>query len=67
MKEERMKQKITSLDKDFVASNLRSQLTTLQSLLNSLEREETYDNEYAIGSLKKVEGYIKRLRSFLND
>ncbi|MBD3263655.1 MAG: hypothetical protein GF375_00955 [Candidatus Omnitrophica bacterium] len=61
-----MKQKITSLEKDFVASNLRSQLTTLQNLLSSLEREEVYDTEYTIGSLKKVEGYIKRLRGFLN-
>ncbi len=53
--------------KDFAASNLSSQLDILESLLNTFENPSKSEKKYVIESLKRVEGGLKNLRSFLNN
>lgn len=61
-----MKQKISGLGKDFIACNLRSQVMTLQTLLDSIESVNDSECSYALESLKRVEAHIRKLRNFLD-
>ncbi len=58
---------ISSLKKDFLASNLRTQLHTLQWLLNTIENSELTEQDCTVQSLKRVEVGLRRLRNFLNN
>ncbi|MCK9431844.1 MAG: hypothetical protein PHQ84_01140 [Candidatus Omnitrophica bacterium] len=53
---------ISSIRKDFLASNLRSQVDRLNSVLNNIEEERTVDIEYASDSLKEVELKLRQIR-----
>ena len=48
--------------KDFLASNLRSQLGRLSSILNNIEEERLIDGECASDSLKEVELNLRQIR-----
>ena len=52
----------TTLQKDYVASNIRAQLIVLRTALEGLERAESVDNDFLHTSLKEVESSIRRLR-----
>jgi len=52
---------ISPIRKDFLASNLRSQLGRLSSILNNIE-EEKLDGECASDSLKEVELNLRQIR-----
>ncbi len=68
MKEEvTMRQTMTSLDKDFIASHLRSQVNTLQRLLEEIQNVYGFEFDYALESLKRVESSIRRLRNYLHN
>ncbi|MFA7677629.1 MAG: hypothetical protein WCY34_05600 [Candidatus Omnitrophota bacterium] len=58
---------MSNLKKDFIASHLRSQLTTLQKVLEDVQNSYNPESEYAIESLKRVELSIRKLRFFLNN
>jgi len=53
--------------KDFAVSSLSLQLVTLKSLLDTFENPSQSEKEYVIESLRRVEGSLKGLRSFLNN
>jgi len=52
---------MSPIRKDFLASNLRSQLGRLSSILNNIE-EERLDGECASDSLKEVELNLRQIR-----
>jgi len=52
----------SSLNKDYVASHLRSQLCTLRSVLKSIESQNLLESDYASESLKRVEINLRKLR-----
>jgi hypothetical protein len=60
------KASISSLKKDFIASHLRSQLTTLQQVLDDIQSSGS-EFDYTLESLKRVESSIRKLRNFLNN
>jgi hypothetical protein len=62
-----MKQVISSLEKDFLASNLRSQLNIIQALLNSLEENNDSDRGYTVESLRRTSRLMRDLRFFLDN
>ncbi|MBN3041030.1 MAG: hypothetical protein JW867_07865 [Candidatus Omnitrophica bacterium] len=62
-----MKKFRSSLERDFVASNLRAQVSTLQRLLEGIEQSDDSGNDYALESLRRVEVHIRKLRNFLNN
>jgi hypothetical protein len=53
---------MSNLRKDFVVSNLRSQLSTLQGVLKNIEDSERSEDDYIGESLKRVEKNIRQLR-----
>lgn len=56
---------ISGLHKDFIASHIRSQLTTLNGVLECIESSglsNEKENGYVDESLKRVEKNIRRLR-----
>ncbi|MFA4992385.1 MAG: hypothetical protein WC571_00260 [Candidatus Omnitrophota bacterium] len=52
---------MSSIRKDFLASNLRSQLGRLSSILDNIE-EERLDGECAGDSLKEIELNLRQIR-----
>jgi hypothetical protein len=58
---------MSSLQKDFVASHLHSQLITLQQLLDDIESSEDSGYDYALESLRRVETDLRKLRAFLTN
>jgi len=52
---------MSAIRKDFLASNLRSQLGRLSSILDNIE-EESFDGECASDSLKEVELNLRQIR-----
>ena len=62
-----MRQDISSFEKDFIASNLRSQLNILQSLLKSMESDCGYERDYAVEALKRIQAAARDLREFLGN
>jgi hypothetical protein len=59
--------KLSELQKDFVASHLRSQVLTLTSLLESIENEGYREQGFALESLQRVETGLHRLRDYLSN
>ncbi len=53
---------MSSIRKDFLANNLRSQLGRLSSILNNIEEERVVDSECAHDSLKEVELNLRQIR-----
>ena len=53
---------MSTIRKDFLASNLRSQLGRLSSILNNIEEERLIDGECASDSLKEVELNLRQIR-----
>ncbi len=49
--------------KDYVVSNLRSQLTTLRSIIETVENTEIIDEEYVDEFLKRIESNLCALRT----
>ena len=62
-----MKLKVSSLAKDYIASNIRSQLITLQGVLMNIEAQAEFDNDYAVESLKRMEINLGNIRRYLED
>jgi hypothetical protein len=58
---------MTSIRRDFVASNLRSQLNRLRGILDNIEEEDAVDYEYASESLKEVETNLRQIRKLCAD
>ena len=58
---------MTSIRRDFVASNLRSQLNRLRGILDNIEEEEAVDCEFATESLKEVETNLRQIRKLCAD
>lgn len=52
----------SNLYKDYVVSNLRSQLTTLKDVIEHIEATEIIDEDYFDFSLRRVSSGLKRLR-----
>jgi hypothetical protein len=53
---------MSPIRKDFLASNLRSQLGRLSNILNNIEEERLIDSECARDSLKEVELNLRQIR-----
>jgi hypothetical protein len=53
---------MSPIRKDFLASNLRSQLGRLSNILNNIEEERLIDGECASDSLKEVELNLRQIR-----
>ena len=58
---------ISQIQKDFIASHIRSQLATLEYVLANIENAEDPEYGHAVKSLKKVEISLRQLRSFLTN
>lgn len=55
-------QTMSSVRRDFLASNIRSQLAKLRGVLDNIEEEEYLDFSYADESLKQIEITLRNLR-----
>ena len=53
---------MSTLKKDYLASCLRSQLATLQSILTNIEDSNECDEVYVKGSLRRLERELHRLQ-----
>ncbi len=53
---------MSPIRKDFLASNLRSQLSRLSNILDNIEEERLIDSECARDSLKEVEFNLRQIR-----
>jgi len=53
---------MSSLQKDFIASSLRSQVATLHSVLETIENSERLENDYIGESLSRVVKELYRIR-----
>jgi len=53
---------MSSIRKNFLANNLRSQLGRLSSILNNIEEERLIDSECTSDSLKEVELNLRQIR-----
>jgi hypothetical protein len=53
---------MSPIRKDFLASNLRSQLGRLSSILSNIEEERLINSECASDSLKEVELNLRQMR-----
>lgn len=53
---------MSPIRKDFLASNLRSQLGRLSSILSNIEEERSIDGGCAHDSLKEVELNLRQIR-----
>ncbi len=58
---------MSSLQSDFVASSIRSQLGTLQNILNDIESSQRVEDVYVEGSLRRVEKELYRLKRFFSN
>ncbi len=56
----------STLQKDFVASSLRHQLSIIRTALESIEGAESSDDDFIQESLKQVEIGIRKLRKITN-
>ena len=56
----------TSSYMDMVVSHLRLQITSLNNILETVERMHSYEDEYVQESMKTVEHELHRLRKFIH-
>lgn len=52
---------------DLVASQLRTQIATLQKILTTIEETQNFKSDFILEDLKKVEINIKGLRKFISE
>lgn len=55
-------ERLSRLHRDYLASFLRSQLSTLQNVLSSVENSDRYDEEYVLESTRRIERDMKSFR-----
>ena len=55
-------QAMSAIRKDFIASHLRSQINSLQNILDDIEEQNKVDCGYARESLKDIEIKLRQLR-----
>jgi len=55
-------QGISSMRRDFLASNLRSQIMRLRNVLKNIEDDAAGDCEYTHESLKEIEVNLRQIR-----
>ncbi len=53
---------MSGIRRDFVATNLRSQLCLLNNILACIEEENKVDCDYAYESLRKIEINLRQIR-----
>ena len=58
---------MSSIRRDFVATNLRSQLNRLCSILTDIEKEDTVDCDYTNESLRAIEINLRQIRRLCTD
>jgi hypothetical protein len=51
---------------DLVAYHLRSQIMMMTSMLETIERNHSYEDDYIRESIRTVEQELRRLRRFVN-
>lgn len=56
---------LTGIHRDFIASNLRSQMHRLASVLTCIEEEGGLDCDYTDTSLRDIESSVREIRKFL--
>jgi hypothetical protein len=55
------------LRRDYMVNFLRSQLRTLQNVLETIENHDPYDAHYIVESMKRIEKNIHRFRRSYNN
>lgn len=58
--------KTHSINMDLVVSWLRSESATLNNVLNTIQENDSYDDEYVKESIKKVEIALRQISRFIN-
>jgi hypothetical protein len=53
---------MSNMRRDFVATNLRSQLSRLNNILGAIEEKNKVDCDYAYNSLKEIELNLRQIR-----
>lgn len=59
-----MIQDISSVRKDFLASQLRTQLSRMNTILQNFGDEEKVDCGYMFASLREIETNLRHIRKF---
>jgi hypothetical protein len=57
---------MSNMRRDFVSSNLRSQLSRLHAVLSNIE-EEQVDSDYTYETLKEIEINLRQIRKLCTD
>jgi len=57
-----VRQVMSAVRKDFIASYLRFQLNSLRNILDNIEEENKVDCDYARESIKDIEVKLRQLR-----
>jgi hypothetical protein len=55
-------QTMSPIRRDFLASNLRTQVIRLRFILNNMENDEKSDHQYVCQVLREIENNIRQLR-----
>ncbi|MDD4907617.1 MAG: hypothetical protein PHJ00_00985 [Candidatus Omnitrophica bacterium] len=58
---------MSNMRRDFIASNLRSQINRLSNILVNLEEDKKVDCDYANESLKEIENRLRQIRKLCAD
>jgi exonuclease VII large subunit len=58
---------MSNIHKDFLASNIRSQINRLRDVLINLETENSLDRGYANGALKDIEVNLRQIRKLCQE
>ena len=58
---------MSNMRRDFIAGNLRSQISRLSNILINLEEDRKVDCEYTNGSLKEIENRLRQIRKLCVD
>jgi len=56
----------SNIKRDFIASNLRSQLNRLSNILGNME-QDLMDCDYTYDSLKEIESNLRKIRKLCVD
>ena len=57
---------MSSIKRDFIASNLRSQLNRLSSILGNIE-QDLIDCDYTHDSLREIESNLRQIRKLCGE
>jgi hypothetical protein len=57
---------MSNIKRDFIASNLRSQLNRLSNILGNME-QDLMDCDYTYDSLKEIESNLRQIRKLCVD